>query len=42
MEPLEGDFMPNDEVDETRWAEPPDAAKLLSYDRDLALLATLP
>jgi 8-oxo-dGTP diphosphatase len=42
MEPLEGEFMPNDEVDETRWAEPPDAAKLLSYDRDLALLATLP
>jgi 8-oxo-dGTP diphosphatase len=42
MEPLEGDFIPNDEVDEVRWAEPADAASLLSYGRDLALLATLP
>lgn len=42
MEPLEGDFSPNDEVDEVRWAEPADAARLLSYDRDLALLETLP
>ena len=42
MEPLEGDFAPNDEVDEVRWAEPAEAAKLLSYDRDLALLETLP
>ena len=42
MEPLEGDFSPNDEVDEVRWAEPAEAAKLLSYDRDLALLETLP
>jgi 8-oxo-dGTP pyrophosphatase MutT (NUDIX family) len=42
MEPLEGEFTPNDEVDEVRWAEPTGAARLLSYDRDLALLATLP
>ena len=42
MEPLEGDFTPNDEVDEVRWAEPADAATLLSYGRDLALLANLP
>ena len=42
MEPLEGDFSPNDEVDEVRWAEPAEAATLLSYDRDLALLETLP
>lgn len=42
MEPLEGDFSPNDEVDEVRWAEPAEAATLLSYDRDLALIETLP
>jgi 8-oxo-dGTP diphosphatase len=42
MEVLEGDFVPNEEVDELRWVAPPDAAKLLSYGRDLALLATLP
>jgi 8-oxo-dGTP pyrophosphatase MutT (NUDIX family) len=42
MEPLEGNFSPNDEVDEVRWAEPAEASKLLSYDRDLALLGTLP
>ncbi len=42
MEPLEGTFSPNDEVDEVRWAEPAEASKLLSYDRDLALLGTLP
>jgi 8-oxo-dGTP diphosphatase len=42
MEPLEGHFSPNDEVDEVRWAEPAEAAKLLSYERDLALLETLP
>jgi 8-oxo-dGTP pyrophosphatase MutT (NUDIX family) len=42
MEPQQGEFTPNDEVDDVRWAEPADAAKLLSYDRDLALLETLP
>jgi 8-oxo-dGTP diphosphatase len=42
MEPQQGEFTPNDEVDDVRWAEPADAAKLLSYDRDLALLDTLP
>jgi 8-oxo-dGTP diphosphatase len=42
MEALEGDFTPNEEVDELRWAEPPDAARLLSYGRDLALLASMP
>jgi 8-oxo-dGTP diphosphatase len=41
MEPLQGDFAPNDEVDEVRWTEPANAATLLSYDRDLALLETL-
>jgi 8-oxo-dGTP diphosphatase len=42
MEPLEGEFSPSDEVDEVRWVEPAEAAKLLSYGRDLALLETLP
>jgi 8-oxo-dGTP diphosphatase len=27
-------FVPNDEVDEVRWLEPPEALALLSYDRD--------
>lgn len=38
MRPRGGAFAPNDEVDEIRWLEPRDAAELLSYDRDLALL----
>jgi 8-oxo-dGTP diphosphatase len=42
MEPLRGDFTPNDEVDEVRWVQPAEAATLLSYDRDLALLERLP
>jgi 8-oxo-dGTP diphosphatase len=31
-------FEPNDEVDELRWLAPADAARLLSYEHDLALL----
>jgi len=38
MEPVQGDFVPNDEVDEVQWVEPAMAAKLLSYGRDLMLL----
>jgi 8-oxo-dGTP diphosphatase len=39
MEPVEDDgFEPNDEVDEVRWVSPAEAAQLLSYDRDRALL----
>jgi 8-oxo-dGTP diphosphatase len=41
MEPREGDFVANDEVDEVRWLEPADAAALLSYGRDLELLGTV-
>ncbi len=39
----EGDdgFLANDEVDELRWLTPDEAARLLSYDRDLALLEAL-
>jgi 8-oxo-dGTP diphosphatase len=39
MEPLSGEFAPNDEVDELRWVEPTEAAELLSYDRDREVLA---
>ena len=39
MEPVEDDgFTPNDEVDEVRWVAPDEASRLLSYERDLALL----
>ena len=38
MEPVVGEFEPNDEVDEIRWASPKKAAGLLSYQRDLDVL----
>ena len=41
---LDGDpveFAPNDEVDELRWLTPAEAAALLSYDHDRALVRTL-
>ena len=41
MEPVEGEFAPNDEVDEVRWLELPAAAALLTYERDQELLAGL-
>ena len=41
MEPLEGEFKPNKEVDELRWAEPDEARKLLTYERDRDILAAL-
>ena len=37
-----GEFEPNDEVDEIRWMSPGDAAELLDYEHDIALLADLP
>jgi 8-oxo-dGTP pyrophosphatase MutT (NUDIX family) len=42
MEPRDGSFTPTDEVDELRWASTDEAARLLSYDRDIALLERLP
>jgi 8-oxo-dGTP diphosphatase len=36
-----GTFAPNEEVDELRWLPIPDAAHLLSYERDRELLAVL-
>jgi 8-oxo-dGTP diphosphatase len=41
MEPLEGEFAPNKEVDELRWLEPAGARELLSYDRDREVLTAL-
>ena len=38
MRALGGEFTPSDEVDELRWLAPEDAAAVLSYDRDVALL----
>jgi 8-oxo-dGTP diphosphatase len=38
MRIVDGSFAPTDEVDEILWAAPVDAADLLSYGRDLALL----
>jgi hypothetical protein len=32
---------PNDEVDELRWITAPEAAKLLSYEHDRRLIATV-
>ena len=38
MEPLDGNFVATDEIDEVRWATPADAARVLTYERDVALL----
>jgi 8-oxo-dGTP pyrophosphatase MutT (NUDIX family) len=39
MSVVDGEFEPNDEVDEIRWCTPSEAAALLSYERDIELLA---
>ena len=38
MEPEDGEFEPNDEVDELRWLIPSAAAELLSYPHDRELV----
>ena len=38
MEPVEGEFVPSDEVDEMRWVSPAEAEALLSYEHDRELL----
>jgi 8-oxo-dGTP diphosphatase len=38
MEPIDGEFVPNDEVDEVRWVTTGEAGELLTYDRDRQLL----
>ncbi|HET7489887.1 MAG TPA: NUDIX hydrolase [Acidimicrobiales bacterium] len=40
MRPLGRAFHPSDEVDEVRWLSPAEAAGILTYERDAALLAT--
>jgi 8-oxo-dGTP diphosphatase len=41
MEPVEGEFAPDAEVDEIRWETPDAAADLLTWSRDLSLLERL-
>jgi 8-oxo-dGTP diphosphatase len=41
MRPIDGEFAPNDEVDELRWLAPDAAVELLDYDHDRALVAGL-
>jgi 8-oxo-dGTP diphosphatase len=38
MEPLDGEFVPSEEVDEVRWLAPAEAEQLLSYAHDRELL----
>jgi polyphosphate kinase len=38
MKAIDGEFTPNEEVDEVRWLSAPEALEVLSYDRDRALL----
>ena len=38
----EGEFTPNEEVDELRWLTPAEAARRLSYPHDRDLVAQLP
>jgi 8-oxo-dGTP diphosphatase len=38
MDPSGGEFEPNEEVDELRWLTPGDAAGLLTYPHDAALI----
>jgi 8-oxo-dGTP diphosphatase len=38
MEPLDGEFAPNNEVDELRWMDPGEAAERLSHDHDRELV----
>lgn len=41
MTPVSGRFEPNAEVDELRWLAPSEAAELLTYERDGAIVAGL-
>ncbi|NQV07334.1 polyphosphate kinase 1, partial [bacterium] len=40
MEPVRGEFAPNDESDDAQWLSPEAALATLTYDRDKALLRT--
>ena len=41
MRAVDGEFAPQDEVDEIRWETPESAARVLSWSRDLPLLERL-
>lgn len=41
MTVVDGAFVPNDEVEEIRWVTADEAAELLSYERDLSVLAAV-
>jgi 8-oxo-dGTP diphosphatase len=41
MRPVSGSFTPTEEVDEIRWCSRAEAATILSYERDVALLASV-
>ena len=38
MEPLDGEFVPSDEVDEVRWRGPEEAGQILGFPHDRELL----
>jgi len=42
MEPIDGTFEPNDEVDEVRWLSVEKARAMLTYRHDRTVLAALP
>jgi 8-oxo-dGTP pyrophosphatase MutT (NUDIX family) len=42
MTRIDGDFRPNEECDELRWLTPKEAIRLLDYDHDRRLVASLP
>jgi 8-oxo-dGTP diphosphatase len=42
MEPIDGAFAPNDEVDEVRWSSIDEAMALLTYEHDRLVLTALP
>lgn len=42
MQPVDGAFAPNDEVDAVRWLAPEDAVRLLTYEHDAAVVRALP
>jgi 8-oxo-dGTP diphosphatase len=42
MDPVGGEFEPNEEVDELRWLTPAEAAALLSYPHDAELTLEVP
>ena len=41
MEPVEGEFAPNNEVDDVRWLAPAEALELLRYPADRELVDSL-